>query len=179
MIKYSRMINIVLFRPEKPQNTGNIMRTCVAIHATLHIIGPLSFSIDSKDLKRVGMDYIDDLKLFYYECYEEFEKKHYKDDVYYITRYSQKVYSTFDFTDPVKDIYLMFGRESTGIPHDILRSHPDRLLRLPMVPEARSLNLSNCVAIVSYEVLRQQNFPNLATAESIKGNDFLDKEIKQ
>ena len=151
------MINIVLYRPEKPQNTGNIMRTCVAIHATLHIIGPLSFSIDSKDLKRVGMDYIDDLKMYFYENYEEFAKKHPNEDVYYITRYSNKVYSTFDFSDPIKDIYVMFGRESTGIPHDILREHPDRLLRLPMVPEARSLNLSNCVAIVAYEILRQQS----------------------
>lgn len=170
------MINIVLYRPEKPQNTGNIMRTCVAIHATLHIIGPLSFSIDSKDLKRVGMDYIDDLKMHFYENYEEFAKKHPNEDVYYITRYSNKVYSTFDFSDPIKDIYVMFGRESTGIPHDILREHSDRLLRLPMVPEARSLNLSNCVAIVAYEILRQQNFIGLSTSEAIKGEDFLIRE---
>ena len=173
------MINIVLYRPEKPQNTGNIMRTCVAIHATLHIIGPLSFSIDSKDLKRVGMDYIDDLKMFFYETYEDFLKEHKNEDVYYVTRYSQKVYSTFDFSDEVKDYYIMFGRESTGIPHEILNAHPDRLLRLPMVPEARSLNLSNCVAILSYEILRQQNFPGLSTSEAIKGEDFLEKEAKR
>ena len=173
------MINIVLYRPEKPQNTGNIMRTCVAIHATLHIIGPLSFSIDSKDLKRVGMDYIDDLKMFFYETYEDFLKEHKNEDVYYVTRYSQKVYSTFDFSDEVKDYYIMFGRESTGIPHEILNEHPDRLLRLPMVPEARSLNLSNCVAILAYEILRQQNFPGLSTSEAIKGEDFLEKEAKR
>ena len=173
------MINIVLFRPEKPQNTGNIMRTCVAIHACLHIIGPLSFSIDSKDLKRVGMDYIDDLKMFYYSDYQEFLNQHPDENVYYVTRYADTVYSSFDFSDPIKDIYVMFGRESTGIPHDILREHPDRLLRLPMVPEARSLNLSNCVAIVAYEILRQQKFPNLATSEAIKGEDFLQKEIKK
>lgn len=172
------MIHIVLYRPEKPQNTGNIMRTCVAIHACLHIIGPLSFSIDSKDLKRVGMDYIDDLKMFYYEDYESFIKKHGNDEIYYVTRYASTVYSSFDFADPIKDVFVMFGRESTGIPHDILREHPDRLLRLPMVPEARSLNLSNCVAIVAYEILRQQKFPNLATSEAIKGEDFLQKEIK-
>ena len=172
------MIHIVLYRPEKPQNTGNIMRTCVAIHATLHIIGPLSFSIDSKDLKRVGMDYIDDLKMFFYPTYEDFLKEHQNEDVYYVTRYSQKVYSTFDFKDEVKDYYVMFGRESTGIPHEILNAHPDRLLRLPMVPEARSLNLSNCVAIVAYEILRQQGFPGLSTHESIKGEDFLAKEGK-
>ena len=170
------MINIVLYRPEKPQNTGNIMRTCVAIHAALHIIGPLTFSIDSKDLKRVGMDYIDDLKMFYYENYDEFLQKNRNADLYYVTRYSNKVYSSFDFSDPVKDIYVMFGRESTGIPHEILRDNPERLLRLPMVPEARSLNLSNCVAIIAYEILRQQNFLNLSTSEAIKGEDFLEKE---
>lgn len=173
------MLHIILYRPEKPQNTGNIMRTCVAIHAKLHIIGPLTFSIDSKDLKRVGMDYIDDLKMEYYEDYEDFVKRSQLDNVYYITRYSNKVYSSFDLSNPVKDIGLMFGRESTGIPHDILRSHPDRLMRIPMVPEARSLNLSNCVAIVAYEVLRQQKYPELSTSEAIKGEDFLINETKK
>ncbi len=173
------MLHIILYRPEKPQNTGNIMRTCVAIHAKLHIIGPLTFSIDSKDLKRVGMDYIDDLKMEYYEDYEDFVKRSQLDNVYYITRYSNKVYSSFDLSNPVNDIGLMFGRESTGIPHDILRSHPDRLMRIPMVPEARSLNLSNCVAIVAYEVLRQQKYPELSTSEAIKGEDFLINETKK
>ena len=170
------MINIVLYRPEKPQNTGNIMRTCVAIHAVLHIIGPLTFSIDSKDLKRVGMDYIDDLKMYYYPTYEDFLKEHKNEEVFYVTRYSQKVFTSFDFHDEVKDIYVMFGRESTGIPHDILREHDGHLLRIPMVPEARSLNLSNCVAIVAYEILRQQGYPGLSTSEAIKGEDFLEKE---
>ena len=173
------MLHIILYRPEKPQNTGNIMRTCVAIHAKLHIIGPLTFSIDSKDLKRVGMDYIDDLKMEYYEDYEDFVKRSQLDNVYYITRYSNKVYSSFDLSNPINDIGLMFGRESTGIPHDILRSHPDRLMRIPMVPEARSLNLSNCVAIVAYEVLRQQKYPELSTSEAIKGEDFLINETKK
>ena len=170
------MIHIVLYRPEKPQNTGNIMRTCVAIHAMLHIIGPLTFSIDSKDLKRVGMDYIDDLKYGYFPTYEDFKNKYGNKDIYYVTRYSKTTYSEFDFTNQLEDVFLMFGRESTGIPHDILREHPDKLLRIPMVPEARSLNLSNCVAIVAYEVLRQQKFPNLSTQEEIKGEDFLFNE---
>lgn len=170
------MIHIVLYRPEKPQNTGNIMRTCVAINAKLHIIGPITFSVKDKDLKRVGMDYIDSLKMEYYENFEEFDKKHKNKNIYYITRYANKVYSSYDFSDPVKDIYIMFGRESTGIPHDILREHPDRLLRIPMVADARSLNLSNCVAIISFEILRQQNFQELATQEMIKGIDFLQKE---
>ena len=171
------MIHIVLYRPEKPQNTGNIMRTCVAIHATLHIIGPITFSVDNKDLKRVGMDYVDDLKMEFHQTYEDFVKAYPDADIYYVTRYAKTVYSSYDFSKKqVQDIFLMFGRESTGIPHDILKEHQDKLMRIPMVPEARSLNLSNCVALVTYEVLRQQNFPNLATEEAIKGPDFLFKE---
>ncbi len=171
------MIHIVLYRPEKPQNTGNIMRTCVAIHATLHIIGPITFSVENKDLQRVGMDYIDDLKMEFHPTYEDFIKAYPNADTYYVTRYAKTVYSSYDFSKKqVQDIFLMFGRESTGIPHDILKEHQDKLMRIPMVPEARSLNLSNCVALVTYEVLRQQNFPNLATEEAIKGPDFLFKE---
>lgn len=171
------MIHIVLYRPEKPQNTGNIMRTCVAIHATLHIIGPITFSVENKDLQRVGMDYIDDLKMEFHPTYEDFIKAYPDIDTYYVTRYAKTVYSSYDFSKKqVQDIFLMFGRESTGIPHDILKEHQDKLMRIPMVPEARSLNLSNCVALVTYEVLRQQNFPNLATEEAIKGPDFLFKE---
>ena len=171
------MIHIVLYRPEKPQNTGNIMRTCVAIHATLHIIGPITFSVENKDLQRVGMDYIDDLKMEFHPTYEDFIKAYPDVDTYYVTRYAKTVYSSYDFSKKqVQDIFLMFGRESTGIPHDILKEHQDKLMRIPMVPEARSLNLSNCVALVTYEVLRQQGFPNLATEEAIKGPDFLFKE---
>ena len=171
------MIHIVLYRPEKPQNTGNIMRTCVAIHATLHIIGPITFSVENKDLQRVGMDYIDDLKMEFHPTYEDFIKAYPDADTYYVTRYAKTVYSSYDFSKKqVQDIFLMFGRESTGIPHDILKENQDKLMRIPMVPEARSLNLSNCVALVTYEVLRQQGFPNLATEEAIKGPDFLFKE---
>ena len=149
------MIHIVLYRPEKPQNTGNIMRTCVAIHATLHIIGPITFSVDNKDLKRVGMDYIDDLKMHFYPTYEDFVKENETANIYYVTRYARTVYSSYDFSKTIEDVYLMFGRESTGIPHDILREHKDRLMRIPMVPEARSLNLSNSVAVAVYETIRQ------------------------
>ena len=152
------------------------MRTCVAINATLDIIGPISFSLKEKDLKRAGMDYIDSLKWNYFESYEDYLKEYPNANTYYVTRYSNKVYSQFDFTESYKDIFLMFGRESTGIPHNILRNNPDRLLRIPMVPEARSLNLSNSVAIVVYEVLRQQKYLNLSTNEAIKGEDFLINE---
>ena len=173
------MIHVVLYRPEKPQNTGNIMRTCVAINAVLDIIGPLTFSVDSKDIKRVGMDYIDDLKMNYFPTYEDFLKAYPNQEIFYVTRYSNKVYSTFDFSNPVGDVFIMFGRESTGIPHEILRKNEDHLLRIPMIPNARSLNLSNCVAIIVYEILRQQNFNNLSTHEAIKGEDFLNEETKK
>ena len=170
------MIHIVLYRPEKPQNTGNIMRTCVAIHATLHIIGPITFSVDDKDLQRVGMDYVSDLRMEFHPTYADFAKNYPGANIYYVTRYGNRVYSTYDFSNAVQDVFLMFGRESTGIPHDILKEHEDRLMRIPMVPEARSLNLSNCVALVTYEVLRQQGFKGLATEEAIKGPDFLFKK---
>ena len=171
------MIHVILYRPEKPLNTGNIMRTCMAVKAKLHIIGPITFSLAEKDLKRAGLDYIESLDYDYYENIEDFNKKHSNINIFYISRYGDKVYSNEDFSDSINDIYVMFGRESTGIPHDILREHMDRVLRLPMVPNARSLNLSNCVAIVVYEILRQQKFTDLATSEAIKGNNFLEKEL--
>ncbi|MBO4285880.1 MAG: tRNA (cytidine(34)-2'-O)-methyltransferase [Bacilli bacterium] len=173
------MIHVVLYRPEKPLNTGNIMRTCMAVKAKLHIIGPITFSLAEKDLKRAGLDYIETLDYDYYENIEEFNKKHSNINIFYISRYGDKVYSNEDFSDVVQDIYVMFGRESTGIPHDILRENMDRVLRLPMVPNARSLNLSNCVAIVVYEILRQQKFNDLSTSEAIKGEDFLSKELNK
>ena len=172
------MLHVVLYRPEIPQNTGNIMRTCVATGTYLHLIGPLPFDLNEKSLKRAGMDYIADLKYTYYGSYEEFVAKNLNANLYYVTRYGDKPYSSFDLSDTVHDIYVMFGRESTGIPHDILRSNLPRCMRLPMIPMARSLNLSNCVAIVVYEVLRQQNFPALSTSEVLKGPDFLEKEEK-
>lgn len=170
------MIHIILYRPEIPQNTGNIMRTCVATGSILHIIGPLPFDLSEKALKRAGLDYIDDLKLHYYATLEDFYHENPLANPYYITRYADKAYSGFDLSDAVHDVYFMFGRESTGIPKDILRQHRERCMRLPMAPMARSLNLSNCVAIITYEALRQQNFPNLATSEILKGDDFLEKD---
>ena len=170
------MLHIILYQPEKPANTGNIMRTAKAIGASLHIIGPLVFSIDDKSLKRAGMDYIEGLSYTLYENMDDFLNQHPNADIYYITRYGKKVYSHQDFSRIWHDYYIMFGRESTGIPHDILRAHMDRCLRIPMVPSARSLNLSNCVSLVAYEVLRQQNFFGLSTEEVIKGEDFLENE---
>ncbi len=172
------MINIVLFQPEIPQNTGNIFRTAMAINARLHLIKPLGFSLDEKNLKRSGMDYIKDVEYHVYENLEEFMVKNPNADIYYITRYAKRSYSAFDFSSPVQDYYFMFGRESTGIPHEVLRQHKDRLLRIPMVPSSRSLNLSNCVAIICYEALRQQKFFGLSTIETIKGENFLEEEGK-
>ena len=170
------MLGIILYRPEKPANLGNIMRTCVATSTKLFIIGPLSFEFDDKSLKRAGMDYISDLDFKYYKDYEEFTLDFQNKNIFYVTRYSKNVYSLMDYKDITSEIYFMFGRESTGIPHDVLRNNISKTVRIPMTPSARSLNLSNSVAIVLYEALRQQNFRGLATQEEIKGNDFLEKE---
>lgn len=172
------MIHIVLYQPEIPQNTGNIIRTAMAINATLHLIKPLGFSLDEKSLKRAGMDYINDVDLEVYENVEEFFLKNKDADVYYVTRYASKPHSSFDLSDITHDYYFMFGKESSGIPHDLLRGHMDKLMRIPMSFNARSLNLSNSVAIVTYEACRQQNYFNLSTFETIKGEDFLESEIK-
>lgn len=172
------MINCILFRPEKPSNVGNIIRTCVSTGTKLFIIGPLTFSFTDKDLKRAGMDYINFSDIKIYKDIEEFNNdfKDKKEDIYYVTRYSKKVYSEMDYKDISKDIYFMFGRESTGIPHEILKGNMDRIIRIPMVMSARSLNVSNSVAIVLYEAYRQQRFFNLATQEEIKGEEFLENE---
>lgn len=162
------MLHIVLYQPLIPANTGNIMRTAMALGAHLHIIGPLPFSLDEKSLKRAGMDYISRLPYEYYDNYEKFNQTHANKDIYYVTRYANKAYSNYDFSDISHDYYLMFGSEDKGIPHDILKEHKDKLLRIPMVANARSLNLSNSLAIVSYEVLRQQKFFNLSDHEVLK-----------
>ena len=167
------MINVVLYQPEKPMNTGNIMRTCKASGAKLHIIGPLTYKIDDKGLQRAGMDYLIGFDFDYYKNYEEFVSKNNNPIVHYITRYGFKAPSEGDFSNDREDIFVMFGKESTGIPKSILKQDLERCYRLPMKEDARSLNLSNCVAIVVYEVLRQQNYSSLSRREVIKGEDFL------
>ncbi len=170
------MIGIILYRPEKPANVGNIMRTCMATDVKLYIIGPLTFELNDRSLKRAGMDYIKESDFKIFKDLDE-AMNYFKDEtIYYVTRYSKNVYSSFDYSDIVHDIYFMFGRESTGIPHDLLRANIDKTVRVPMVPSARSLNLSNSVAIVLFEALRQQKFFNLSTQELIKGEDFLINE---
>ena len=151
-------IHVVLLEPEIPQNTGNIARTCAAIGASLHLIKPLGFSIDDKHMKRAGLDYWDSLDLHVYENLEEFYEKNPNALVYYFSKKAKHVYSEINYPD---DVYLCFGRESVGLPEELLKKNEDRSLRMPMKEGLRSLNLSNTVAIAVYEVLRQRGFPNL------------------
>jgi len=168
------MINIVLYQPEIPQNTGNIMRTCAATNARLHLIKPLGFSLDERYIKRSGVNYIDKVEYHVYENFEDFLSKN-DGEFYFLTRYGKKPHTSFDYTNKEKDIYLFFGKESTGIPKEILRNYLDRCLRIPATDNVRSLNLSNCVAIMLYEVLRQQDYPNLLKTEPFKGEDWLEQ----
>ena len=165
------MINIVLYEPEIPQNTGNIMRTCSVFEMNLHLIEPLGFSLDEKHLLRSGMDYIDDLDYKVYSNWHDFKKDHDGQFVYF-TRYGMKSFEECVF-EKDKDIYIVFGKESTGINKQILKDNLKDCYRLPMKANARSLNLSNCVAIGAYECLRQVGFDGLSDREVIKGADFL------
>ncbi|MEG0826256.1 MAG: tRNA (cytidine(34)-2'-O)-methyltransferase [Bacilli bacterium] len=167
------MINIVLFEPEIPQNTGNIMRTCVGTDAHLHLIKPLGFSLDQKSIKRCGVNYIEHCKYTVYENFEDFLNRN-KGDFYFLTRYGKKPHTSFDYSDTNKNIYLIFGKESTGIPKSILKNYLDRCMRIPMTKYIRALNLSNCVAIMVYEVLRQQNYNDLLKTEPFKGENYLE-----
>ena len=169
------MIHVVLYEPEIPQNTGNIMRTCVATGAHLHLIEPLGFKLDEQKVRRSGLDYRLDAFVTVYPNYEDFTAKN-PGSYYFITRYGQKSPSSVDFVQSTDDIYLIFGKESSGIPKSILRAYKEQCLRLPMVESARSLNLSNTVAIVVYEVLRQLDYPGLSKVEVIKGEDWLDRD---
>ena len=162
------MIHIILYHPEIPQNTGNILRTAMATKSKVHIIGPIPFELSDKALKRAGMDYIKDADYDYYDSYENFTKKFNDKNIFYVTKYGTHLYTENLFENVLDDVYIMFGRESTGIDKDILSKNKDKTLRIPMLSTARSLNLSNAVAIVTYEVLRQQKFPGLATFDMIK-----------
>ena len=152
------MLNIVLFEPEIPQNTGNIGRTCVATNTRLHLIEPLGFRLDEKSLRRAGMDYWKDLDVTTYADFDEFMSKNPGAKIYMATTKAPNVYSEVSF-EP--DCYIMFGKESAGIPEEILVHHKENSIRIPMVGDIRSLNLSNSVAIVLYEALRQNNFTGM------------------
>lgn len=151
-------LNIVLFEPEIPANTGNIGRTCVATGTRLHLIEPLGFHLDEKSLKRAGMDYWDELDVTRYINFEEFLEKNPGAKIYMASTKAQKCYTQVQY-EP--DCYIMFGKESAGIPEEILLEHQDTAVRIPMLENIRSLNLGNSVAIVLYEALRQNSFDQM------------------
>ena len=152
------MLNIVLHEPEIPANTGNIGRTCVATNTRLHLIEPLGFRLDEKSLKRAGMDYWAQLDVRTYIDYNDFLEKNPGAKIYMATTKAEKVYTDVSY-EP--DCYIMFGKESAGIPEEILENHKDECVRIPMMGEIRSLNLGNSVAIVLYEALRQNGFAGM------------------
>ncbi len=155
------MFNIVLVEPEIPQNTGNIARTCAATGSKLHIVKPMGFTIDDKKLKRAGLDYWHLLGVKYYENLEDFFEQTAGGRYFYSTTKAKYTYADVEFCD---NDYILFGKETKGLPEELLYKNPDTCMRIPMIDEARSLNLSNAVAIVLYEALRQGNFEHLKGA---------------
>lgn len=172
----NNIINVVLFEPEIPQNTGNIMRTCVATGALLHIIGPVGFDIDNPEFRRASTNHITWAEYQLYDSWKDFEEKN-DGEYYFMTRYGKVPPSDIDFVKAGRNfkIYLIFGKESTGIPGEILRANLDRCFRIPMHADCRCLNLSNACAVAIYEVLRQLGYPGLSFREEQKGEDFLEQ----
>ena len=154
-------IHVVLYQPQIPSNTGNIARTCAGTDTALHLIRPLGFSTDDKMLKRAGLDYWEHVNISYYDSLEEFYEKNAGGEFFYLTKYGEKPHSSFNYSDLNKEYYFIFGRETTGLPKDVIEINKERALRIPMNENVRSLNLSNTAAILIYEALRQQNYPKL------------------
>lgn len=155
-------INIVMVEPEIPQNTGNIARTCAAIGAKLHLVKPLGFDISEKAVKRAGLDYWDKLEIEIHESFVEFLDKYKPEDnnMFFASTKAQSCYSDVDYRG-LDEVFILFGKETKGLPENVLKKYIDRTIRIPMLPTLRSLNLSNSVAIIVYEVLRQNGFDNL------------------
>lgn len=151
-------INVVLIEPEIPQNTGNIARTCAATGAALHLVEPMGFRVDDAKLKRAGLDYWHELDITYYDSLNHFMAIHNNDNLFYYTTKAPKNYTAVKYQTPV---YLLFGKETAGLPESLLREHMERCVRIPMRNNLRSLNLSNAVAVAVYEVLRQYDFSDL------------------
>jgi len=168
------MIHVVLFEPEIPQNTGNILRSAIAMNATLHVIHPLGFLLSEQAFKRAKMDYGDFKSVIQHDDWEDF-MLHNPGDYVYVTRYGHHTPHQIDMRSTDKALYLIFGKESSGLPLELLADHLDRCVRIPMIADARSLNLANTVAIMLYEVNRQRNFVNLSQVEVQKGEDWLEK----
>ncbi|MEH6904442.1 MULTISPECIES: tRNA (uridine(34)/cytosine(34)/5-carboxymethylaminomethyluridine(34)-2'-O)-methyltransferase TrmL [Neobacillus] len=154
-------INVVLYQPQIPSNTGNIARTCAGTDTNLHLIRPLGFSTDDKMLKRAGLDYWQYVNIVYYDSLEDFYEKNAGGEFFYITKFGQKAFSSFDYSNSSKDYFFIFGRETTGLPKDVIENNKEVSLRIPMNENIRSLNLSNTAAILIYEALRQQNYAHL------------------
>ena len=152
-----KKINIVLLNPEIPQNTGNISRTCAVTGAALHIIKPIGFEISDRTLKRAGLDYWDKLDLTYYDSYEDFLKLHSDKPIFYFTAHTSNIYTDIEYPEGA---FLIFGKESVGLPEEIVEANRGSTVRIPMLPGVRCLNLSNAVAVALYEVLRQKGFEN-------------------
>ena len=169
-------LHIVLYEPEIPQNTGNIMRTCVAIGAKLHLIEPLGFKIDESRLRRSALDYYEHLDYTLYKNFDDFEAKN-PGSYLFLTRYGKKNYADINYPSLKEPLYLIFGKESTGVDRSLLAKHLDFCYRIPTTDKVRSLNLSNAVSIVAYEVLRQFDYEGLIETEpeTLKGKDFLDQ----
>lgn len=153
-------LHIVLVEPEIPANTGNISRTCSVIGAALHLVHPLGFDISEKQVRRAGLDYWDELELYEHQSFDEVLAAYPGGRFYYCTTKGANTYSEADFTKD-SEIFLVFGKETKGLPEDLLRKHPDTCIRIPMKENKRSLNLSNSAAIIAYEVLRQTGFEHL------------------
>lgn len=160
-------INVVLVEPEIPQNTGNIARTCAAIGAKLHLVYPLGFSVSAKEVKRAGLDYWDKLEIEEHANFEKFLEKYIPENhnMFFVTTKGKKVYSEVDYSK-MDEIFILFGKETKGLPEDVLKKYLDKTIRIPMRKTLRSLNLSNAVAIVAYDIFRQCKFYNLEEISS-------------
>ena len=167
-------LNIVLYEPEIPQNTCNIMRTCAGTDTVLHLIEPLGFIVDEEHLKRSCANYYQHVKYFIYKNWEEFKEKN-PGEYVYLTRYGFKSPDQYYFSKMDTNYYLVLGKESSGIPKEILKDNLENCIRIPTNDKIRSLNLSNCVNVILFEALRQRNYEDLSRTEpdSLKGHDFL------
>ncbi|MBS4177580.1 tRNA (uridine(34)/cytosine(34)/5-carboxymethylaminomethyluridine(34)-2'-O)-methyltransferase TrmL [Lederbergia citrea] len=154
-------IHVVLYQPEIPANTGNIARTCAATGTALHLIRPLGFSTEDKMLKRAGLDYWEHVNITYHDSIDDFFAASKHGEYYFLSKFGTKPHTTFNYSDSASDYYFIFGRETKGLPKEIIEEYRERCLRIPMNDHVRSLNLSNAAAILVYEALRQQGYPSL------------------
>ncbi len=166
-IIYIMQINVVLVEPEIPQNTGNIARTCAAVGAGLHLVRPLGFSVHDRYLKRAGLDYWNDVSIYYYDSFDELRMKYHEKAFFYATTKGAKSYTDVAFPS---DCFIVFGRETAGLPEVLLKNNIDSCIRIPMIVGRRSLNLSNSVAVIVYEALRQHGFNGMLTYGKFKSS---------